>query len=204
MQVPRETPLFRSPWWQAGLILLSLVCYWPSLRGGLVWDDAAHVTSPPLQSLSGLGRIWSDPRATQQYYPLLHTFFWVEHRVWGDATLGYHLVNVLEHATAACLLVMALRRLSVPGAGLTGVIFAVHPVNAESVAWISEQKNTLSLVFYLTAALAYLRFDVSRGRPAGAQMYALATLLFVAAVSVTQMGPEARQKALDEIAPPTG
>ena len=194
MQVPRETSPFRSPWWQAGLVLLSLVCYWPSLRGGLVWDDAAHVTSPPLQSLSGLGRIWSDPRATQQYYPLLHTFFWAEHRAWGDATLGYHLANVLEHAAAACLLVIVLRRLSVPGAGLTGVIFAVHPVNAESVAWISEQKNTLSLVFYLTAAIAYLRFDASRGRPAGARMYALATLLFVAALltkSVTATLPAA-------------
>jgi tetratricopeptide (TPR) repeat protein len=194
MQVSRETSPLRSPWWQIGLILLSLVCYWPNLRGGLVWDDAAHVTSPPLQSVSGLGRIWSDPRATQQYYPLLHSFFWVEHRVWGDATLGYHLVNVLEHAAAACLLVVILRRLSMPGAGLTGVVFAVHPVCAESVAWISEQKNTLSLVFYLAAALAYLRFDASRGRPAAARAYALATLLFVAALltkSVTATLPAA-------------
>jgi protein O-mannosyl-transferase len=194
MQASSETSPFRSPWWQAGLIVLSLVCYWPSLRGGLVWDDAAHVTSPPLQSVSGLGRIWSDPGATQQYYPLLHSVFWVEHRAWGDATLGYHLANVLEHAAAACLLVVVLRRLSMPGAGLTGVIFAVHPVCAESVAWISEQKNTLSLVFYLTAALAYLRFEASRGRPTGVRMYALATLLFVAALltkSVTATLPAA-------------
>src|ERR1700722_8819693 len=176
-------PLFiRSPRWQAGLILLSLVCYWPSLRGGLVWDDAAHVTSPPLRSVSGLGRIWCDPRATQQYYPLLHSAFWLEHRAWGDATLGYHLANVLEHAAAACLLVVVLRRLSMPGAGLTGVIFAVHPVCAESVAWISEQKNTLSLVFYLAAALAYLRFDASRGRRPAARWYALASALFVMAL----------------------
>jgi len=147
---------------------LSLACYWPSLHGGLVWDDDAHVTPAGLQSAAGLRRIWTNPGATQQYYPLLHTVFWIEHRLWGDATLGYHLANVLEHAAAACL--------------LTGLLFAVHPVCVESVAWISEQKNTLSLDFYLLAVLAYLGFDGSRGRPAASRAYALATLLFGAAL----------------------
>jgi protein O-mannosyl-transferase len=171
------------PWWTAALILaLALACYWPALHGGLVWDDDGHVTRPELQSFAGLLQIWFNVHATQQYYPLLHSAFWIEHLLWGDATFGYHLANVLQHAAAAFLLVLALRRLRLPGACLAGVIFTVHPVCVESVAWISEQKNTLSLVLYLLAALAYLRFDGERGRPGAGRAYGLATLLFVLAL----------------------
>ena len=170
-------------WWTAALILaLTLACYWPALRGEMVWDDDAHVTRPEIRSVAGLWQIWANLRATQQYYPLLHSAFWLEHRLWGDATLGYHLANVLLHAAAAGLLVLLLRRLGVPGAWLAGLLFAVHPVCVESVAWISEQKNTLSLVFYLLAALAYLRFDRDRGRPAAGRAYAAASMLFVCAL----------------------
>ncbi len=158
--------------------LVSLIAYFPALGGDFLWDDTGHVTAPALQSWSGLLRIWFEPGATQQYYPLLHSAFWIEHRIWGDATLGYHLINVLWHATSACLLVLALRRLAVPGALLAGLVFALHPVCVESVAWISEQKNTLSTVFYLTAALAWLRFEDDR-RPS---RYAVAILWFVAAL----------------------
>ena len=184
-----------SLWLTAALILgLTLACYWPALRGGLLWDDDAHVTRPSLQSASGLWQIWSNPRATQQYYPLLHSAFWIEHRLWGDSTLGYHLANVLLHATAAVLLVAVLRRLRVPGASLAGLLFAVHPVCVESVAWISEQKNTMSLVLYLLAAHAYLRFDGERGLPGAARPYLLASFLFVLALltkSVTATLPAA-------------
>jgi len=184
MQGQRASPASRAGlWWTAALILvLALACYWPALHGGLVWDDDAHVTKPGLRSLAGLWRIWFDLRATQQYYPLLHSVFWVEHRLWGDATLGYHLANVLQHAAAAVLLVLVLQRLKVPGAWLAGLLFTVHPVCVESVAWISEQKNTLSLVFYLLSALAYLKFDRDRGQPAAARAYLLASLLFVFAL----------------------
>jgi tetratricopeptide (TPR) repeat protein len=170
-------------WWISALTLgLAFACYWPALHGQQVWDDDSHITRPELQSVSGLREIWFNLHATQQYYPLLHSAFWVEHRLWGDATLGYHLTNVLLHATAAVLLVLALRRLRVPGAWLAGLIFTVHPVCVESVAWISEQKNTLSLVLYLLAALAYLRFDGNRGRPRAGRAYLLAFLLFTAAL----------------------
>ena len=111
---------------------------------------------------TGLYRIWFDGRATLQYYPLLHSAFWIEHKLWGNATLGYHLLNLLLHATAAVLVGLILRRLSIPGAWLAAAIFALHPVHVESVAWISEQKNTLSAVFYLSATLVYLRFDQTR------------------------------------------
>jgi Flp pilus assembly protein TadD len=155
-----------------------LIAYWPSLRGGFLWDDAGHVTSPALQSWEGLGRIWFEPGATQQFYPLLHSAFWLEHRLWGDAPTGYRLVTLLWHALAAGLFVALLRRLAVPGALLAGLLFALHPVCVESVAWISEQKNTLSTVFYLAAALAWLRFEEERTP----RRYTIATLWFVAAL----------------------
>ena len=160
------------------LSLVTLVAYWPALRGGLLWDDTAHVTRPELRSLRGLGRIWSELGATQQYYPLLHSAFWVEHRIWGDRVLGYHLTNLVLHVAAALLVVMIVRRLSLPGAWLAGFVFALHPVFANSVAWISEQKSTLSAVFYLGSALAYLYFDRDRWRTE----YFLALGLFVLAL----------------------
>jgi protein O-mannosyl-transferase len=74
------------------------------------------VTAPALRSLSGLGRIWFELGATEQYYPVLHSAFWVEHKLWGDATTGYHLANVLLHATSECLLAAILQRLAIRGA----------------------------------------------------------------------------------------
>jgi tetratricopeptide (TPR) repeat protein len=159
-------------------------------HAGFVWDDDAHVTRPDLMSLRGLGRIWVEPGATQQYYPVLHTFFWLEGHLWGYSSGAYHLANVLLHAGVACLLYRALRRLSVPGALLGAGAFALHPVCVESVAWVSEEKNTLSALLYLAAALAYLRFDGDRGRG----RYGLATAVFVLALltkSVTATLPAA-------------
>jgi protein O-mannosyl-transferase len=149
----------RSGWRGAALIfLLTLGAYAPVFRAGFIWNDEDYVTQPALRSLHGLWRIWFDVGATQQYYPALHSAFWIEHLLWGDAPLGYHLLNVLLHATAACLLVLVLRRLAVPGAFLAGLVFALHPVCVETVAWVSEEKNTLSTVFYLWTALTYLRW----------------------------------------------
>jgi tetratricopeptide (TPR) repeat protein len=161
------------------IVCCTVLAYLPALDGGLLWDDAAHVTRPELRSLHGLWRIWSDLGATQQYYPLLHSAFWVEHKLWGDATLGYHLANLLLHAAAAILVMLIMRRLGLPGAWLAALIFALHPVCVESVAWIAEQKNTLSTVFYLSAALLYLYFDQTRRR----SQYFLALALFVLALA---------------------
>jgi tetratricopeptide (TPR) repeat protein len=160
------------------MLCATLVAYLPALRGGLLWDDNMHVTRADLQSLHGLWRIWFDLGATQQYYPLLHSAFWLEHRIWGDAVLGYHLTNVALHAASACLVVMIVRRLSLPGAWLAGFVFALHPVCVEAVAWISEQKSTLSGAFYLAAALTYLRFDRTRRK----SQYFMALGLFVLAL----------------------
>jgi len=159
----------------AALVIAVFLAYQPAWQGGLIWDDDAHVTNPELRSWHGLYRIWFDLGATQQYYPLLHSVFWIEHKLWGDAPLGYHLVNIFLHAMAALMAAAVLRRLKVPGAYLAAAIFALHPVQVESVAWITELKNTLSAVFYLSAALLYLRFDQERKKP----FYAGALALFV-------------------------
>ncbi len=160
------------------LSLVLLAVYFPALKGEFLWDDAGHVTRPELQTWSGLLRIWFEVGATQQYYPLLHSAFWLQHQLWGDAPLGYHVVNMLAHALAAGLFAAVLRRLAVPGATLAAFVFALHPVCVESVAWISEQKNTLSTVFYLAAALAWLRYREERSSP----RYAVATAWFLAAL----------------------
>jgi Flp pilus assembly protein TadD len=179
-------------WLCLALFVAVIVAFFPALSAGFIWDDNGHVTRADLRSLSGLGRIWFEVGATQQYYPLLHSAFWLEHRLWGDNPLGYHLLNLLLHATSACLFATLLRRLAVPGATLAAFLFALHPVCVESVAWISEQKNTLSAILYLCAALAYLRFAqegetetrLDHGTPARARLgwYLVASLLFIAAL----------------------
>ena len=144
----------------------------------MIWDDNEHITRPALQSFHGLWEIWFHLGATQQYYPLLHSAFWLEHRLWGDSMLGYHLLNLFLHTAGALLVVLIVRRLALPGAWLAGLIFALHPVCVESVAWVSEQKSTLSGVFYLASALTYLRFDETRRR----SLYFWALGLFVLAL----------------------
>ncbi len=164
-----------------------IIAYLPALRAGYIWDDPRYVTeNPALRSLAGLARIWFSPGATVQYYPMVFTTFWFDYRLWGLSPLGYHLVNILLHAGSAALLLGILRRLRVPGAFLAAVLWALHPVQVESVAWITERKNVLSGLFYLAAALFWIRF----ARPEQAEppardrgrAYAAALVLFVLAL----------------------
>ena len=174
----------------AVLFCATFLAYLPCLEGGPIMDDAVHLTKPELQSFRGLVRIWSEVGVTPQYYPVLHSAFWGEHRLWGGDLLGYHLTNLLLHTISALLVVAIARRLSLPGAWLAGFLFALHPVCVNSVAWIAEQKNTLSTVFYLSAALVYLNFHETRRR----RQYAAALALFLLALaskSVTATLPAA-------------
>ena len=166
----------RREWFFAiALLGLTFAAYWPAWNGGPVWDDEGHLTKPHLRSLQGLADIWTQFGSTQQYYPLTHTLFWIEHRLWGDTPIFYHLVSILLHAIAALLLVKVLKRLQIPGAWFAGAIFALHPVQVESVAWISELKNTLSAVFFFLSALTYVSFDRARA----ASLYFIALALFL-------------------------
>ena len=160
------------------IIAAVFVAYQPTWRAGFIWDDDAHVTPPNLQSWHGLWRIWFDVGAVQQYYPLLHTTSWLEYPLFGDNPAGYHLFNIGVHALDAVLLWFVLRRLQIPGARLAAAVFALHPVMVESVAWITELKNTQSGLFYLGAMLAYLRFDADRSK----RWYAAALGLFTLAL----------------------
>jgi len=172
------------------LVLVTLLAYQPAWRGGMVWDDDAHLTRSDLQSVEGLRRIWFDVGATQQYYPVAHTAFWILHKLFGNDTFGYHLVNIALHASSAFLFFLILKRLGQTGASLAGLVFALHPVHVESVAWMTELKNTLSGACALGATLAYLRFDEGRHRG----VYASALGLFALAVmakSVTAVLPAA-------------
>src|SRR5437868_6992096 len=146
------------------LIVATAVAYLPAWNGKPIWDDNAHITQPELRSWHGLVEIWTRLGATQQYYPLVHSVFWIEQKLWGDSVFGYHLVNILLHALSALVLLRILLRLKIPGAWLAAGLFALHPVQVESVAWISELKNTLSGLFFFSAILSYLKFDETRSR----------------------------------------
>jgi protein O-mannosyl-transferase len=144
----------------ATIILLAVMAYQPALDGKFVWDDDSWTTgiSWLLRSPEGLWKMWSNVRALQQYYPLTGTTFWIDYHLWGFWTYPYHVENLVLHILSALLFWQLLRRLQVPGAWLAATIFALHPLMVESVAWITERKNVLSMVLYLSALLAYGRF----------------------------------------------
>ncbi len=152
----------RNRSWLFGLLLVvvTFLAYLPALRGQFVWDDDAWTTGiiGLLRDFPGLCTIWCQPTALQQYYPLTGTTFWLDYHFWGFWPLPYHMENILLHALGVLLFWRLLRRLEMPGAWLAAGIFALHPVMVESVAWITERKNVLSLVLYLGALLAYGRF----------------------------------------------
>lgn len=170
------------------LFLVVVLTYIPALSCGFIWDDDDYVTdNQTLRSIDGLRRIWFERGATPQYYPLVHTSYWLEYQLWGLDPKGYHLVNVLLHAANTILVWHVLSKLEIPGAWLAAALFGLHPVHVESVAWVTERKNVLSGLFYLLALNSYLDFarlaptvndDSSHPR----SRYLFATLCYVAAL----------------------
>src|SRR5437867_1886135 len=154
------------------LIVATTLAYQPAWHGKLIWDDDLYLKSAHSTSLGG---IWTRPQTTQQYHPLVGSVFWIENRLWDDSMLGHHLLNILLHAGSALLLFKILEQLAVPGAWLTAAVFALHPVQVESVAWLVELKNTLSGFLFFSALLLYLRFDRTRSK----LLYVLVLFLFL-------------------------
>jgi len=149
----------RVPGGAALIVLLTAVAYLPAMNGRFIWDDEALVAHNVLvKAPDGLYRIWLTSEAID-YWPLTNTSFWIEWRLWGTDTRGYHLTNLALHAAAAVLIWIILQRLSIPGGFFAALLFAVHPVNVESVAWIAQRKNTLAMVFFLLSIWSYLRFE---------------------------------------------
>lgn len=141
------------------LILLPLLAYWPVLRGGFIWDDDVLITENPIMKIpGGLAMIWRGA-GVPDYFPIPYSMFWLEWHVFGYFAPGYHIVNVALHIIGAVLVWRILRRLKVPGAFLAALIFAVHPVGAASVAWISEGKNTWSLIFFALTVVCWLKSE---------------------------------------------
>jgi len=176
----------RNRGWLFGLFLVAatFIAYAPVWHAGYIWDDDRYVTGNALlHSADGLRQIWFAPGATSQFYPLTYSAFWIEYHFWQLNPLGYHLVNVALHSLNAILLWRLLRRLGVRGAWLAGAIFALHPVNVMSVAWVTELKNTLSGGLALCAAHAYVRFaglgiDAGKENPSRWRFYVLALAFF--------------------------
>ena len=160
------------------IVLLTLVAYLPSLSGGFTWDDNIGVYDNAFVKLpDGWWRVWWTTM-TPDYFPLTANSFWLEWRLWGKQARGYHVTQIILHIITALLVWRVLRRLKVRGAWLAGLVFALHPVCVESVSWISERKNTLSLLFYLLTFLFYFRFEQESRR----RWYALALVCFVLAL----------------------
>jgi protein O-mannosyl-transferase len=175
----------RSRAWLFGLLLaaVTIFMYQPAWNGGFIWDDDAYVTNNELLTApDGLRRIWFSLDSPSQYFPLVYSTFRIEHALWGLNPTGYHWVNLLLHIVNALLVWRVLARLNVPGAWLAGAIFALHPVQVESVAWITERKNVLMGFFFLLTLLAWVAFvDERTKRPW--RFYGLALILYVLALS---------------------
>ena len=161
------------------IALLIGVGYYPALQGAFVWDDVIFSEEPVIHAASGLWSIWFSPadiRNEGHYWPIVYTTFYLEHKLWGLAPVGYHAVNLLLHFVNALLVWRLMGRLTVPGAWLIAAVFAAHPLHVESVAWIIERKDLLSAMFYLTAMMTWMRF-VDEGTK---RHYLLALGLFTA------------------------
>ncbi len=140
------------------IVLLTILVYFPALRGGFIWDDDLHLTNNPLiKSSAGFYQFWS--AIEKQVWPVSNASLWLEWRLWGMNPTGYHVTNLILHIVETLLIWAILRKLSIPGAFLAAMIFAVHPVNVESVAWIAQRKNLLAMLFFLLAILCYLKGD---------------------------------------------
>ena len=169
--------------------LLVAASYFPAFHGDFIWDDGIiERLMGSVGDLSGLAQLWFAPSSAYanlqgsmqeaHYWPLVYTTFWIEHKLWGLSPAGYHAVNVLLHLANTVLLWRLMLRLAVPGAWAVAAVFAVHPLHVESVAWVIARKDLLSGLFYLLAALAWLRFAE---RP-GLRRYMAVAALFLAAM----------------------
>ena len=176
-----------------GLLLLTLIAYWPLHTAGYIWDDSGWlVNNHFVHHWRGLWNIWFEPKDSIQYYPLVFTAFNIQWHLWGANTFAYHLVNILVQAVDAILLWRVLVNLNLRSAWVAAAIWAIHPVQVESVGWVVEQKSLLSALFLFPAILAWMRFSGIRSEhPPGSpfltprewRMYILGTLAYILALS---------------------
>ena len=165
------------------LAAVTILAYRPAWHGGFLWDDDAYIINNELLTApDGWQRIWFSLDSPSQYFPLTYSLFRIEHTLWGLNTTGYHWINLLLHVANALLVWVVLARLRISGAWLAAAIFALHPVQVESVAWISERKNVLMAFFFLLTLIAWIAFLDERTRRPWL-FYCLALVLYVLALS---------------------
>ena len=146
----------REALWGLLLVALVILAYQSVWSAGFIWDDDTMLTANPcIVGPLGLKEIWTTQAA--DICPFTLTTLWAEHAMFGLSPLPYHLVNVLLHGGCAVLLWRVLRAQAIPGAWLGAALWALHPVQVESVAWIAEMKNTESGFFYLLSILFFVR-----------------------------------------------
>lgn len=165
----------------AVIVVATSLAYAPCLNGDFLLDDDVLVADSPLiRDPAGIFRFWFTTDAID-YWPITNTSFWLEWRLWGMDATGYHVTNLLLHIAGALLIWRILSKLSVPGAFLAAFLFAVHPVNVESVAWIAQRKNLLALLFFLLSILSYVNAEKD-SFPKPTRWYWLSLAAFVAAM----------------------
>jgi tetratricopeptide (TPR) repeat protein len=188
-RAPAQRAQGDSPWrsdWLRGLALMAitLIAYEGVRHAGFIWDDEMHVTeNPAIVGPQGLADIWTSRAA--RYFPLTLTTFWMEHALWGLSPLPYHVVNVFMHGACAVVLWRVLLSLRVRGAWLGAALWALHPMQAETVAWVTELKNTQSCLFYLLAVLFFVKWIAAQGaEPPGRRPWCYALALVSAAMAM--------------------
>jgi protein O-mannosyl-transferase len=163
MRAPSLTtfPFFRKAVPYLGLGLLILLAFYPVFSDAFTWEDETVLSNPFLHSLSGLASIWLKPGESilLDYMPLTYTTHWVEYHFWGMQPFGYHVVNLALHLLNACILFFLLRRISFPGAWVAAALFAIHPMQVSSVAWVVQRKDLLYTFWYFLAFWAWMRFE---------------------------------------------
>jgi Tfp pilus assembly protein PilF len=165
------------------LILAGLLVYAPTFRGDWLWDDDVVLTAHPdvlSGTAEGLLQLWVNPDGID-YFPLSYSFFWLQAQLFGPHSTGYHVTTILLHISSGLLLWTLLARLNIPGAWVTGLAFTIHPVCVESVAWVAETKNTLSLTLFLTSCIFWVKQDEDSG-PTRERSYLLSLVFFLLAM----------------------
>ena len=167
------------------MIVGTLIIYAPALTAGFIWDDDIHFTAnEAVRRWRGIVDIWTSRAAV--YYPLVLTTGWTLHKVVGFHPGVFHAVTLGLHIANALLLVVLLKRFRIPGAWVAGFLFAWHPMQVESVAWITELKNTQSAFFLFLSLLALHRSGFfTRAEPddkTGRRWHAAAVALFALAL----------------------
>jgi hypothetical protein len=164
-----------------GLVIVAAATwiYFPILHGGWLMDDNAYVTqNPGLRDPAGLLNIWLAPGSFVEYYPIEESVLWIIWQFSHNDSFAYHVVTLICHIIGSLLVWRFFTKLNLKYAWLGGLIFAIHPVQVESVAWVAELKNTLSAPPFLLAMCYWVDFE-KRGRD---QDYMLALLWFLVAM----------------------